>query len=226
MGTVLKICKLLIYNPIYIWLDFVFYSIKVYSKNHTIKMGFLSKIINSNFGKYVVIHERTKIINSSIDSFTYVGANSIVLHSTVGKFCCISHNVQIGTGKHPAERFVSSHPIFYSLQKQSQKTFTDKQYFNEYDPVVIGNDVWIGTNVVIVDGIVIGNGAIIAAGSVVTKNVQPYEIVGGVPAKVIRKRFSEEKIEYLSKSLWWDRDEEWLKENFKSFHDVEQFMKL
>lgn len=224
MKIISKISKLLIVNPFFLWAKFSCNALKIYIKNRTVKLGFLSEIKNSRLGKYVVIHQHVKIVNSSLNDFTYVGPNSIILHSNIGKYCCISHNVQIGTGKHPVKDFVSSHPIFYSLEKQSQKTFSDDQYFKEYSEIVVGNDVWIGTNVVVVDGVKIGDGAIIAAGSVVTKDVNSYEIVGGIPAKLIRKRFDDKQIEFLIKDMWWNKDLSWIKNNFKLFHNIETYM--
>ena len=90
---------------------------------------------------------------------------------------------------------------------------------------MIGNDVWIGSNVIIMSGVRIGDGAVIAAGAIVTKNVEPYSIVGGVPAKTIRRRFEENQIEYLRKIEWWNRSEDWIKKNAASFTDIEYFIK-
>ena len=87
--------------------------------------------------------------------------------------------------------------------------------------ITIGNDVWIGQDVNIISGIEIGNGAIIASGAVVTKSVLPYSIVGGVPAKHIKFRFSESKIEFLQKFSWWEKDCEWLVSNLSEFSDIE-----
>ncbi len=85
----------------------------------------------------------------------------------------------------------------------------------------IGNDVWIGANVLILDGVTIGNGAIIAAGAVVTKDVPPYAVVGGVPAKIIKYRFNKEEIDFLEQLKWWEKDEKWLTEYGKYFNNVE-----
>jgi len=141
---------------------------------------------NCKFGLYNVIYENAKLHNVKLGDFSYVGTENKISNTVIGKFCCIGPEVLIGLGMHPTSKFVSSHPIFYSLAKQSGLTFADKQYFEEHKVTTIGNDVWIGARSIILDGVSVGNGAIIAAGSVVTKDVLPYSIVGGVPAKLIK----------------------------------------
>lgn len=91
-------------------------------------------------------------------------------------------------------------------------------------PIQIGNDVWIGSNALIKSDVTIGDGAVVAAGAVVTENVEPYVIVGGVPAKLIRYRFTTEQIEALLRIKWWDRDDSWFQENRKYFTDVAGFI--
>jgi len=151
------------------------------------------------------------ITNSNIDSFTYVSYFCKINNTTIGKFCSIARNVKMGLGKHPTT-FISTSPIFYSSQNPLKINITNKRLYNDFEPIVIGNDVWIGTNVIIMDGVIIGDGSIIGANSVVTKNIEPYTIVGGVPAKEIKKRFEPEVTEKLIKLKWWDYPLEILKE--------------
>lgn len=103
-------------------------------------------------------------------------------------------------------------------------SFADRNYFEEFEKIGIGNDVWIGANVIILDGIEIGDGAVVAAGSVITKSVPPYAIVGGVPAKIIRYRFEKDKIEKLLILKWWDMDLAYLRKNFTKFHNIDGFL--
>jgi acetyltransferase-like isoleucine patch superfamily enzyme len=147
-------------------------------------------------------------------------------NTKVGKFCSIGPNVLCVPEKHPSNTFVSTHPIFFSTLKQTQITFADKNYYQEVEAVKIGNDVWVGANAIILGGLEIGDGAIIAAGAVVTKNILPYAIVGGAPAKLIRYRFHKNEIDFLSKLKWWDKDIDWLKNNYKLFHDISSLIEL
>ena len=143
------------------------------------------------------------ILNSTIGRFTYVGRNSIVQNARIASFCSIANDVFIGLGSHPIDLFSTS-PIFYRVANTFKIELVKKDYeFAEYRPIHIGHDVWVGARAIVLDGVNIGDGAIIAANSLVTKDVPPYAIVGGIPAKVIRYRFSDEKIEHLLKIQWW-----------------------
>jgi acetyltransferase-like isoleucine patch superfamily enzyme len=187
--------------------------------------GYLSLVINCQIGEHVKIYDYVKIVDSEIGSFSYISPYTLITETKIGKFCCIGCNCKMGLGTHPPKDFVSSHPTFFSTKKQAGVTFSDGDYFPEKLPITIGNDVWIGANVIILDGVNIGDGAIIAAGAVVNKDVPPYSIYGGVPAKFIRHRFDENSRDFLTKFKWWDRDEEWLKNNFKDFHNIDDFVK-
>lgn len=163
---------------------------------------------------------------------SYIGERSHI-NAVVGRYCSIASDVNIIGGVHPTRKFVSTHPAFYSTRRQAGFTYVEENIFeenvtvdNQGHLVSIGNDVWIGTGAMILPGIHIGDGAIIAAGAVVTKDVEPYTIVGGVPAKVLRKRFEQEQIEKLLEFKWWNKDETWIKKNAVYFSDIEAFMRL
>jgi acetyltransferase-like isoleucine patch superfamily enzyme len=181
-----------------------------------LKIGYLSMIKRVNFGKYLTIYDHVFISDAEIGNFVYISNHSKISNVSIGSFCSIGPNVTIGLGKHPTD-FISTFPAFFSDRKQCQVSFTDRSYYTEHEKVTIGNDVWLGANVIVLDGVTIGDGAIIAAGSVVTKDIDPFTIAGGLPAKLIKKRFSDEKIEEIVAMKWWEKDESWLKQNSNLF---------
>lgn len=183
------------------------------------------------FGGQNIIHSKVNIVNSSVGYGTFIGINCNLPNVSIGAYCSFAHNIEVIYAAHPTSIFVSTHPAFYSLLKQSGFTYVSKQLFKEclfFDEkkniyVKIGNDVWIGANVIILAGVEIADGAIIAAGSVVTKNVKPYDIVGGIPAKVIRSRFNNNQIEILNQIKWWNYSPQWIKNHSHLFADIELF---
>lgn len=176
------------------------------------------------------IDRRAVIRNSEIGYGTYVAENSIINRCKIGSYSLIGFQALIGA--HPLHKIVSIHPAFYSTLSQYGFTYTRKNYFEEFKyadseghSIVIGNDVW-ATNIKVVHGVTIGDGAIALAGAVVTKDVPPYAIVGGIPAKIIGYRFLPEQIAFLLKLKWWDRSEEWLKNHINYMSDVETLMQV
>lgn len=185
----------------------------------------------TSFGGYNRIGFGSWVSSSEIGRYTYVGSNSNLSNAIIGSFCSIASNVSIETATHPTSGYISTSPVFFSLLKQCGATFAEKQYFNEHKTIegwscIIGNDVWICDNVKIVGGVRIGDGAIVAMGAVVTKDVPPYAIVGGVPAKVIRYRFSEEEIGKLLAQKWWNKPDKWLKQHVEDFNDSRDYFNL
>ncbi len=186
---------------------------------------------NKMFEGCNVVHRRTAIRNTRIGYGSYIGSNCLLQYALIGRYCSIAENVQVITATHPTKEFVSTHPAFFSIKKQAGFTFVSKPLFNELlvingnYSIIIGNDVWIGRDVKLKGGIRIGDGAIIAMGSIVTKNVEPYSIVGGVPAKLIRFRFAKEQIDFLSSFKWWDKDQFWIRQNIEKFSKISLFIK-
>ena len=170
------------------------------------------------------------VLSGKIGYGSYTGPNCYII-GEIGRFCSIASEVRTILGNHPTRDFVSTSPCFYSTDKQNGESFVTENRFSEVKtvhdkcPVVIEDDVWIGEHASILAGITIGTGSIVAAGAVVTKDVAPYSIVAGVPAREIRKRFSDENISYLLRLRWWDKPIEWIKENAELFDNIEKLKK-
>ena len=162
--------------------------------------------------------------NVRIGKGSYFSGNNAITNATIGRFCSIATNVKVGLGTHPSKTFVTTSPAFYLRREKFPLQYADKDYAEEFRYTTIGNDVWIGENALIKDGISIGNGVIIGAGAVVVKDVEPYSVVGGVPARLIKYRFTKEEILFLEKIKWWNASEQWLKDNWRDFLDIERFI--
>ncbi len=219
--------EILFKNPLTLWLRWVLLWIKLtfkYRGKH-LNLEYLCEVSGCQFSEYNTIRKYARVRDSSFGSYSYVSRETQVYHASVGKFTCIGPQVIIGPGEHPTE-FVSSHPIFYSTMGQSNPVIVEENLFEEFPRTHIGNDVWIGARAVIRTGITIGDGAIIASGAVVVQDVAPYSIVGGVPAKPIRYRFSEEEIKAIRATRWWDKDLKWLQAHKEAFGDIQAFRSL
>ena len=195
----------LVKNPITLWLGKLWIAKNLEWKNRDkkLKIGYLSYAKKTRFNLYNTLQDNVSLVDVELGDFTYISFHTAIAKTKIGKFCSIGPDCKIGLGRHPSEKFVSTHPVFFSPNKRAQITFSDKDYFKEFDEINIGNDVWVGANCIIIDGVSIADGVIVAAGSVVTKDIPPYAIVGGIPAKIIRYRFSDEKIKLIEKSEWW-----------------------
>lgn len=176
-----------------------------------------------------VVHKGAIISSSHIGYGTYIGPDTNLNNSIVGRYCSIAGNVKVVSATHPTSDFVSTSPMFFSTLRQTGKSYCTTDRFNEFlsidgRTVIIGNDVWIGEGVTIKGGIRIGDGAIVAMNACVTKDVPPYAIVGGVPAKIIRYRFNEDQIRKLQLIRWWNKPESWIMKHSEAFNDINLFL--
>lgn len=164
-----------------------------------------------------------------LGSYIGTGCN---FSADIGRFTSIGRRMSHIIVSHPyKDPFVSTSPLFFSLKKQNGYSFAKKQMVKEYKyydekrkiAFYIGNDCWIGYDVCIIGGVRVGDGAVVLSRAIVTKDVPPYAIVGGIPAKVIGYRYDEETIQLLQKVQWWNKDIEWLKEHSELLCDMEKF---
>lgn len=193
-------------------------------------LGFFKNLFNPGVSslvkidyKSVVSHKAkiyalVQVYDSTVKEYSYVGRNTRVICADIGKYCSIASEVKIGMGEHTLEN-ISTSPIFTEKNNSTGHKWSTNTNVYPFKRVRIGNDVWIGTRVMVLGGVTVGDGAIIGAGSIVTKDVEPYSIVAGVPARSIRYRFSETQIELLKKAQWWNKSEEVLKDNLLLFQD-------
>lgn len=168
--------------------------------------------------KKVFIGPFAKIYKSKIGDYTRVRHFCTIAYANIGKFCSIARGVKIGVAGHPTN-LVSTNSVFY-LDNSLNDSFKNIVKYEPYKKITIGNDVWLGEESLVMGGVNIGDGAIIAAHAVVTKDVPPYAIVGGVPAKVVKYRFSPEVIDALMDLKWWEWSDNTIREN-KSFFAIE-----
>jgi acetyltransferase-like isoleucine patch superfamily enzyme len=194
---------------------------KYYTK-FKLSLGFYSNTKDVIVEEHIYISNHCSVENSKIGCHTYCNSDTHIQNAIIGRYTSIGSEVYIGIGTHPTN-LVTTHPAFYSNNKEFE-TYADRLYFEEFEKCKIGNDVWIGSRATVLNGVTIGDGAIVAYGAVVTKNVLPYSIVGGVPAKHIKFRFDESIIIELLKIKWWELEENFLQKNFKLFHNPLNFI--
>ena len=179
---------------------------------------FSSWTSNTKFDKTTNILRGARISSYSIGRYSRIGVNAVVAHADIGNFSVISMESVLGPGMHPTN-YLTPHSIFY---RRGSWGFHDDWVkgidFEEEPLITIGNDVWIGRHCTIMNGVTIGDGAIVAANATVTKDVPPFAIVGGMPARVIKYRFSPEIIERLLQIKWWDLTDDEITKRVDLFH--------
>jgi phosphonate metabolism protein (transferase hexapeptide repeat family) len=182
-------------------------------------------IIDSYLGGWTEIGRETIIMESRIGDYSYNDSEVSVVYTDVGKFASIASHVRINPGNHPMDR-VSQHHFTYRRKQYGFDERDDAAFFEwrRAHRCQIGHDVWLGHAVTVMPGVKIGTGAVIGAGAVVTKDIDPYTIAVGVPAKPVRKRFADDVIAHLLRIAWWDWDRAVLQERFQDFLDLPTFL--
>ena len=173
-------------------------------------------------GAYTEVGARTSLIETSMGDYSYIVNDGDVIYTTIGKFCSIAAMVRINPGNHPMWRATQNH-FTYRASAYFDDAEDEAEFFDwrRAHPVAIGHDVWIGHGAIILPGRNVGTGAVVAAGAIVTRDVPPYAIVAGVPARVVRQRFPDDVAERMQALAWWDWDHARLRTALDDFRALE-----
>ena len=184
-----------------------------------------STITKSTLGSWTEIGPNSTIEETILGDYSYTAGDNQIIYAEIGKFCSIASHVRINPVNHPMWR-VTQHHMTYRKAQYRLSTTDDDEFFDwrRDHKVMIGHDVWIGHGVIIMPGVSIGTGAVIGAGAVVTKDVDPYTIAVGVPAKPIKQRFSSETVKRLLEIEWWNWDRQTLEVRIEELNDVATFL--
>ena len=181
-----------------------------------------SAVRKSVIDKTASIGSGSQITNTTINKNSYCGYDCKLLNCDIGSYCSIADGVIIGGARHPIE-WASTSPVFFCDKSNVKKKFSHHKRPDDARTIV-GNDVWIGERVLIKAGVQVSDGAVIGMGSVVTKDIGPYEIWAGNPARFIRKRFSKEIIDRMIMAKWWELDDTKLTELALMVKEPEDFL--
>jgi phosphonate metabolism protein (transferase hexapeptide repeat family) len=184
-----------------------------------------SRIADSVLGAWTSIGPNTSIAESSIGDYTYTAGDNSIIYSEVGKFCSIASHVRLNPGNHPMDR-VTQHHMTYRRVQYGFGAADDAPFFEwrREHKVTVGHDVWIGHGAILLPGVSVGTGAVIGAGAVVSRNIEPYTIAVGVPARPLRRRFPDGVVTRLMQIAWWDWTREELEERFDDLCDLAVFL--
>lgn len=172
----------------------------------------------STFTPYTHVLRGAKLTDSHIGKYSRIGINCQLRYADIGNFTAIGKDSVLGLGQHPTD-YLTSHSIFYKKGNWGwHDDWIAPVEFEDNKRIHIGNDVWIGRHCMIMDGVTIGDGVTVAAGAIVTKDIPPFAVVGGVPAKVIKYKFPQEIIDRLEEIQWWNLPDERITEVVDIFH--------
>ena len=181
-------------------------------------------ITESELGAWTEVREGSRINQSTLGDYSYLMERVQLDFADVGKFANVASHARLGPTNHPIERPTAHHFTYragmYGLGEDDESVFE----WRADQPVELGHDVWIGHNATVLPDVTVGNGAVVAAGAVATRDVEPYEIVAGVPAEPIGRRFPPEIAERLEATAWWEWDHETLDERLAAFRDLDAFL--
>jgi phosphonate metabolism protein (transferase hexapeptide repeat family) len=181
-----------------------------------------ARVSNSTLGRYTEVSERCRLEEVVMGDYSYIMQDGSVWCAEIGKFANIAAAVRINATNHPTWR-ATLHHFTYRAADYFEGAENDHDFFEwrRENRVTIGHDVWIGHGATVLPGVTVGNGAVIGAGAVVSKDVAPYTIVGGVPARLIRERFAPETAARMESLSWWDWDHDRLFAALADFRALE-----
>jgi acetyltransferase-like isoleucine patch superfamily enzyme len=195
-----------------------------YLWSKALKKARLAAVTRSSVHPTSKVEPGTSFVASSMDRHSFCGYDCEIEHATIGAFVSIANGVVIGGGRHPME-WIGMSPVFYEGRDSVKAKFAEHRRPRPKS-VIVGNDVWIGRNAIVLPGITIGDGAVVGAGAVVTRDLPPYAVVAGCPARLVRYRFDEATIRRLLVLKWWNFPDDELRRVASTFNQPEEFFRL
>lgn len=186
-----------------------------------------AEVNSSTLGRYTEIGARSRVSETVLDDYSYLGIDCEIWCAAIGKFSNIASHVRINATNHPTWRPTLHHFTYRAGDYwPGEKDETEFFEWRRGNAVKVGHDTWLGHGSTILPGVSVGNGAVVGAGAVVSKDVAPYTIVGGVPARLIRERFDAATGNRLDRLAWWDWSHDRLRDALDDFRalDIEAFL--